>query len=326
MIQQAVILASGRGTHLSRLTNERPESLLPVLGKPIVVRVMDRLREAGIRRFVVVIGEREGAVAAYLSSSWYPDIEVKFALQAVPTGSVDALTLAAHHIDGPFLLSSADNVTSVDHIRNLIQRFDQQDGEIATLSLIQANADSIRQAVGATIEGDRVVAVEEKPEQVNTPWLSFTLYALSRQMLDYLPQVKKSARGERELVGAIQASLNSGCRVGYTVAEWRLHLTTENDLLAVNKRFLTEGRDAHILSELPGSVHVTSPVRIDPKVSIGQNARIGPNVYLESGSTVGQGAVLRDCIVMSGATIPAHEQCSEQIVTRSERIAVKEKC
>ena len=101
--------------------------------------------------------------------------------------------------------------------------------------------------------------------------------------------------------------------------------TQELDLLAINKYFLQESRDAHILSEIPGSIHLIPPVRIDPKVSVGQAAKIGPNVYLESGATVGQGAVLRDTLVLSGASVAAHEHCYGQIVDRRVRISKTDK-
>ncbi|RPI99495.1 MAG: hypothetical protein EHM39_06430, partial [Chloroflexi bacterium] len=141
MIQQAVILAAGRGTRLGLLTKDRPKSMLPILGKPMMARVMDGLREAGIRRFVVVIGEQEGEIAAYLTNSWHPDTDTRFAIQAIPTGTVDALQLAAPNIDGPFLVTSVDNLTSTEHVRNLMARFDQIPGQIATLSLLPATAE-----------------------------------------------------------------------------------------------------------------------------------------------------------------------------------------
>lgn len=295
--------------------------MLPVLGKPIVVRVMDRMREAGVRRFIVVLGEHDGAVASYLSTSWYPDTDVKFALQAVPTGTVDALLLAQPYIDGSFLLSSVDNLTSTEHVVNLIARLDRDPDQLAALSLIAASPDEIRKSSGVVIEEDRITTIEEKPAEPRGAWASFMLYAFSRRLLDHLPQVPISARGEREIVSAIQAGLQQGAQVGYTVAEWRLHLTRELDLLAINKHFLVEGRDTHILSEIPGSVHIIPPVRIDPHVSVGRDAHIGPNVYLESGATVGKGTVLRDCVVLGGATIPAGERCEGQIASREERMS-----
>jgi NDP-sugar pyrophosphorylase family protein len=324
VIEQAVVLAAGRGTRLGLLTQDRPKSMLPVLGKPMVVRVMDRLREAGIRRFVVVVGEDEGSVASYLSSSWYPDTETKFALQAIPTGTVDALTLAAAHLDGAFVLSAVDNLTSTEHIKNLLNCFNDRPGQIATLSLLPASPGQIRASSGVIIEGDRIVAIEEKPETPRGSYAAIMLYAFAQQFLDYLPQVKVSARGEREIVSGIQAALRDGHSVGYVITDWRLHLTRELDLLSINKQFLDEGRDAHILSEIPGSVQIIPPVRIDPKVSVGQLARIGPYVYLESGATVSQSAVLRDTVVLAGATVGAYEECYGQIIDRRIRISEPE--
>jgi glucose-1-phosphate thymidylyltransferase len=295
--------------------------MLPVLGKPMMARVMDRLREAGIRRFVVVIGEQEGAIAAYLTSSWHPDTETKFAIQAMPTGTVDALRLAAAHIDGPFLVTSVDNLTSAEHVDRLISTFNDSPGQVATLSLLSATPEQIRVSSGVVVDGERITAIEEKPAQPRGMYASIMLYAFDPAMLNYLSNVGVSARGEREIASAIQLAIADNRRVGYAVADWRLHLTRELDLLAINRHFLQEGRDNHILSEIPGSVHIIPPVRIDPNVSVGQSARIGPNVYLESGATIGEGAVLQDTLVLAGAIVPAAEECKGEIIDRRVRIS-----
>lgn len=321
MIQQAVILAAGRGTRLGMLTKDRPKSMLPVLGKPIMIRVMDRLREAGIRRFVVVMGEHEGAIAAYLNRSWYPDTEIKFAVQTVATGTVDALALAEPYIDSPFVLSAVDNLTSLDHVKNLIGHFNSHPGLIATLSLLPAPPEQIRKSSDVVIQEDLIIDIKEKPAEPRGSFASIMLYAFSPDLLAFLPLVKVSPRGEREIVSALQASLQAGCKIGYTVTESRLHLTRELDLLTINRWYLQEGRDAHILSEIPGSVHILPPVRIDPQVSVGRGARIGPNVYLETGATVGQGVVLQDTVVLNGAVVPADERCQGQIIDRHVRIS-----
>ncbi len=323
MIQQAVILAAGRGTRLHALTQERPKAMLPILGRPILVRVMDRLREAGVRRFTVVIGEREGEAAAYLSNSWYPDAEVSFAIQAIPTGTVDALRLAAPTVRGPFILSSVDNLTSVAHIQRLIDAFERAPKTIATLSLIPSSAEQIRQSSDVVLEGERVVAIEEKPATPRGQHAAIMLYAFAPEILRYLEDVPVSPRGERELVSAIQAAIRDGRTVNYVTAQRRLHLTREADLLTITKVFLAEGRDAHILSEIPSSTHIVPPVRIDPNVSVGQNARIGPNVYLERGATVGDGAHLENTIVLTRASVPAHAHCSEEIVTPHAHISAR---
>src|SRR5258705_11306194 len=104
-MNQAVIIAAGRGAKLGALTRDRPKPMLPVLGKPVVARIMDRMREAGINHFIVVVGENEGEVASYLSGSWAADAKGQIVLQPMARGPAHALTVLASYIAGPVLFT-----------------------------------------------------------------------------------------------------------------------------------------------------------------------------------------------------------------------------
>ncbi len=318
MIEQAVILAAGRGVRLGPLTEDRPKAMLPVLGKPIVARVMDRIRDAGIKRFVVVVGEHEGAIAAYLNSSWHPEVEIKFVLQTEATGTADAIAAAERCLDGPFLLSSCDNLTPPGFTSALIERFGEWDGDMV-IGLVRAPADEIRHSAAVTIDGDRVIGITEKPDEPQDGFAGILVYACGLRVLDYLKRVPVSLRGEREASQAVQMLIEDGGKVGYCIADWRLHMTTDLDLLHINRQLLREGVDAHILSEIPMSVEIVPPVRVDPGVSVGQGARLGPGVYLETGSVVGQNAVVEDSVILSGGIVRAGEQIRGQIISARHR-------
>jgi len=53
---QAVVLAGGFGKRLAPLTSEVPKPLLPVGGKPILVRQIEWLKLFGIRDVVLAVG------------------------------------------------------------------------------------------------------------------------------------------------------------------------------------------------------------------------------------------------------------------------------
>ena len=53
---QGIILAAGRGKRLRPITLERSKAMAPVLGKPIIERVMEGLVTQGVDEFVVVAG------------------------------------------------------------------------------------------------------------------------------------------------------------------------------------------------------------------------------------------------------------------------------
>ncbi len=321
MIEQAVILAAGRGSRVGTLTEKRNKAMLPVLGKPIMVRVMDRLREAGIKRFVVVIGAQDGGLASYLSSSWYPHLEVQFVLQPIPKGTADALSLAQNYIDGDFLLSSVDNLTPPSHIPSLMQCLKDTDADFV-LSLIEADEEEIKSSAQAVIEDDLVVDVVEKPENPTSNTAAIMLYACKHNFLNYLPAVKPSSRGERELISAVQALIRDGGRVAYVFTDHRYHLSHDKDLLTINRNYLDEERDSHILSELDSSVTVIPPIRIDPGVRVGNDTRVGPYVYLESGSKVGSGVNIANTVVLRDGVIGDQETCENQIITGKQRILV----
>ena len=63
---QAMILAAGRGERLRPLTDHTPKPLLPVMGKALIVRHIEALGRAGIRRLVINLGHLGGQIRACL--------------------------------------------------------------------------------------------------------------------------------------------------------------------------------------------------------------------------------------------------------------------
>ncbi len=68
---KAVILAAGRGTRLAPLTDDRPKPLVPVGGRPLLLRTLERLAEAGLRDrdVIVVAGYRDDVLRAVLADA-----------------------------------------------------------------------------------------------------------------------------------------------------------------------------------------------------------------------------------------------------------------
>jgi NDP-sugar pyrophosphorylase family protein len=48
---------------------------------------------------------------------------------------------------------------------------------------------------------------------------------------------------------------------------------------------------------------LVGPLRIEAGVVVGDHCEIGPGVYLESGSSVGNGAVVRESMVLRNARV-----------------------
>ena len=61
-IDRAVVLAAGRGTRMRELTNDVPKPMIEVRGKPVLQHIVEGLRDAGVRRLLIIVGYHAEAV------------------------------------------------------------------------------------------------------------------------------------------------------------------------------------------------------------------------------------------------------------------------
>jgi choline kinase len=111
----AVVIAAGAGRRM-RETNggARPKPATPVAGVPIVVRVLWRLAETGVRRAVVVTGCRAPEVEATARAGRPPGLELVFAHNDGWERQNGLSVLASRNAVGgtPFVLTMADHLYS----------------------------------------------------------------------------------------------------------------------------------------------------------------------------------------------------------------------
>ncbi len=74
---QGVILAAGKGSRLHPITVGRSKAMVPILGKPIVERVMEMLAENGIDDFILVVSPGDRDIVRYFNRESKLDAEVK---------------------------------------------------------------------------------------------------------------------------------------------------------------------------------------------------------------------------------------------------------
>lgn len=72
----AMVLAAGLGTRMRPLTDHRPKALVPVAGRALVDRVLDRLVEAGVERAVVNVHHFADQMESHLRQR--TDLEILF--------------------------------------------------------------------------------------------------------------------------------------------------------------------------------------------------------------------------------------------------------
>src|SRR5436305_1227682 len=93
-IDKAVVLAAGRGTRMRELTAELPKPMIEVRGKPVLQHIVEGLREASVRGFLIIVGYHADAVKSFFGDGSRYKIEMQYATQLVQDGTGRVVDLA----------------------------------------------------------------------------------------------------------------------------------------------------------------------------------------------------------------------------------------
>src|SRR5437879_321727 len=211
-IDKAVVLAAGRGTRMRELTAEVPKPMIEVHGKPVLQHIMEGLREAGIRQFLVVVGYRADAVRNFFGDGSRHNIAIQYATQTVQDGTGRVVDLARDFVGGsPFALSYGDIlVDAVNYKRVLVVPEDVE----AILTVTRGEDVSKGGAVFLNDEMELLDLREKsQPGEATSPWYNAGLYAFRPSIFDFTAKLKPSLRGEYELTDAIRELAQSGKKV-----------------------------------------------------------------------------------------------------------------
>lgn len=317
-MNHAVILAINKTHNRSQLTYNRSHIMLPALGKPVIARIMERLYRIGIREYTVILGEMEGAIASYLNSQWLPDVKINWMFHLQTTNLQTTMREVAQRINMPFIISSYNNFTHNHFPERLIRKHHEFPNDMIFSGALHTLSQTANLNL-ATVEQNRVLAVHPNATttQPKSNYILGDLFICGTDVIEYLKSmpITNPTTDRPQFLDIAQKYLDSGRQGLMAESNWILQIEADRDLLTLSKMLLDEGQDAHILSELPYTVKITPPVRIDPQVSVGQGAKIGPHVYLERGSSVGHDAVLRNSIVLTQCNVPSGRTLVNTILT-----------
>jgi NDP-sugar pyrophosphorylase family protein len=316
---QGVILAAGHGSRLQPITLTRSKAMVPILGKPIVERVMEDLLANGIDDFILVVSTHDRYITRYFRNESSIKADVRFVYQPERLGMANALACAAPLITEDFILSACDNLISTEHVGQMIAALRTPPQPNAVLTLMPVEPERLGSVGIVETDGSRVTRIVEKPEPEHAPSniSSLPLYCFSKRILDYLPLVPLSPRGEYELQDAIQMLIQQEGRVHGLLVQQRLTLTSPADLLALNRHYLITGNDRPQLSPhtVGPNTQLITPLRIEGGTVIGANCTIGPNAYIERDCHIGNGVTIRNAVVLRESSVPDSTTIVDQVVS-----------
>ena len=191
---KGILLCGGTGSRLGMLTRITNKHLLPVYSKPMVIYPLQVLLDAGVNDILIVSGpEHAGHFLRLLGSGKSFNARFMYEIQDEAGGIAQALSIAEDFADKDNIaVILGDNIFE-DSFAKDIKSFK------SGAKIFVKETEAAKRFGVAEIKRDKVVNIEEKPENPKSNYAVTGLYLYDTKVFDIIKKLKPSARGELEI-------------------------------------------------------------------------------------------------------------------------------
>jgi len=208
-LMKGVILAGGLGTRLFPLTKITNKHLLPVYNKPMIYYPIQTLINAGITDVLLVTGgNNAGDFLRLIGNGKELNLKhIEYTYQEGEGGIAQALSLAEEFADnGKICIILGDNIIE-KNIYGAVENFKKQ--ENGAKIIVKQVPDPERFGV-PILEGDTVIAIEEKPDVPKSNYAVVGIYMFDNSVFDIIRTLQPSRRGELEITDVNNVYIKRG--------------------------------------------------------------------------------------------------------------------
>ena len=237
---KGVILAGGLGTRLHPLTKVTNKHLLPVGRKPMIYYPIECLVNAGVTDILIVTGgSNSGDFLRLLGNGKEFGLKhINYTYQEGEGGIAEALSLAEHFAAGEkTCVILGDNIIE-GNVRSAVRDFQKQ--ARGAKILLKEVPDPQRFGV-PELDGDRVVRIEEKPDNPRSSYAVIGIYMYDSQVFDFIRPLTPSARGELEITDVNNAYIQKGLMTYEILEGWWTDAGTFESLFRANEMVMRGG-------------------------------------------------------------------------------------
>jgi len=197
-------MAGGKGTRLWPITQGLNKHFLPIYDKPMIYYSLSTIMLAGIRNIMIICDE--GSINQYrklLSDGSQWGLKISYKVQIEPDGLPSGLVLAREFIAGEkVMFMLGDNLLIGNFAGRYFQKFTNQVGAMIFTKTVNNPSDF---GVVTYSEEHEIISIEEKPENPTSYEAITGIYFMDETILDRTSSLKKSKRGEFEIVDVLRA-------------------------------------------------------------------------------------------------------------------------
>ena len=263
---RGLILSGGKGTRLYPLTYTSAKQLIPVANKPVLFRVIESIRDAGIEDIGIVVGATAEEIKSAVGNGDRWGVKITYIHQDQPLGLAHAVRISRDFLgDERFVMFLGDNVIE-GGISSLIAQFADSDWNS---QIVLTRVSHPEQYGVAELDDDRsIIRLIEKPKDPPSDLALVGIYMFDASVHEAVGKIEPSWRGELEITDAIQWLVDAEYRVfPYIHKGWWIDTGRPGDMLEAN---------SFVLEELTPCIegHVDCDSDVDSRVTIQKGAEI----------------------------------------------------
>lgn len=230
---QAVIMAGGKGTRLSSITNDEiPKPMVQLNGKPILEYQLECLKRSGITEFYFIVGHLGDKIKEYFADGSRFSVHISYFAEAAPLGSAGALYYLKDVLKEDFLVVFGDVIFDIDVSK--MTDFHKQKNALVTL-LVHPNSHPFDSDLVVLDEERRVINFDSKNNVRDYDYRNIVnagIYMLNEAIFDCYTEPKKMDMEKDVIFPIIQTQGNV---YGYISSEYVKDVGTPERLLATEK-------------------------------------------------------------------------------------------
>lgn len=319
---KAMILAAGLGTRLRPLTLERAKPAIPLLGKPLVIHLIERLLGSGVTSFRLNLHHLPHTIEDVFESGTQADWPVSFRFEPEILGTAGGLKASENFFDNETLIMVNGDIVMDFPLQEALE-FHKSSGALATL-VLRPQEPPYRFTPLRVDKTGRLCnfkGTNVNGEALSGTYLFTGVHIMSPRIFDYIPPGRFWEINDQVYPAAMAQ--------GETVLGFPLSEGYWNDLgdpcryLRAQRDALLRGQGDSLISRAPDT-QVLAPSRLGPFVSLEPGCVLEPeseaeNSILWRNSSLKRGVRVKNCIIGSGVAVDA--DCRNKVVTRNGEIS-----
>lgn len=291
MITKAMVMAAGVGSRLEPLTQNIPKPLVPVLNKPVMDILLQKLKSYGIEKVIANTHYLAQQIEDRYTENSPVDIEFSFIRETDLSGTAGGVKKCESFFEGEedFLVVSADGLHDADLEK--VMRSHKESGCIATMAISAVEHNEVsKYGVVVSSPEHRVIEFQEKPpvNEAKSNFINTGIYVFNKRIFDFIPKGEKYDFAKNVFPALLKAGekINTYRIYSYWSDIGSIEQYIESNIDALHRKVMIP--QPNIIKKYD-AVYVCrkntvlgESVKISNNAVIGSNCKIGKNVSLDN--------------------------------------------